>query len=279
MKRTFMGSQDKQCNKTQAIKEFYIINLASSLDRKEQMQYNIEKFYTINPHCKETIHFHFFQALTPKDIKESGFINRYERFWAGVWKAREVCETELACFASHYALWEKCVALNKPLCVLEDDIDFSPCFLYKPDMLNDIYASSYEYVRLYFLTFHKMLLIEEHFALAHRLMLGTQGYYITPHAAKKLITHAKRIYLAVDYYMSHSYLHGVIEMVYLPTLIETNAFDANSNIGKPEHQPKDKKFYRKFVVLRELHRIYRQIRMLIFAIFAVRKVCRLSKRF
>ena len=35
---------------------------------------------------------------------------------------------ELGCFASHYLLWEKCLELNEPIVVIEDDAQLEECF-------------------------------------------------------------------------------------------------------------------------------------------------------
>ncbi|RDU71259.1 hypothetical protein CQA66_06875 [Helicobacter aurati] len=246
--------------------QFFIINLEKSLDRREKMQTNIAMWQEQNPDYKDKITFHFFKAKTPQDVRESGFMQRYNRFLAWVWKARDVRENELACFFSHFTLWEKCVELNTALFIIEDDVDFTA---YLGSGAEDIAQCPYEYVRFCWSTFRRMLLVNDKFAFGHPLILGMMGYYITPNAAKKLIKNAEKIYLAVDYYLSHSFIHGVIEMVYIRPLVTLNELDKISTIGKPEHQIQnkaDKTRYKKFVIVRELHRIYRQVRTICFAV-------------
>lgn len=252
----------------------FVINLARSLDRRASMEAHIAALFAKEPHLQEKLNFTFFQAITPKDIRENGFITRYCPFWAGVYKARAVRETELACFASHYALWQKCVELGEGIIVLEDDIRL--CAGFGEGVLS-IAQSPYEYVRLAWRTWHTMYLIQERFALAPKLMLGTSGYYISPSGAAKLIKNAEKIFVAVDYYMSFSYLHNVAEMLYLPHIAEISELDEQSTIGKPEHQPKDKGFYYRFVLLRELHRLYRDVRMWLFAQKSLRACKLLAK--
>lgn len=252
--------------------KFFIINLEKSTHRKERMQQNIITWQKQNPNFKDKITFHFFKAKTPQDAIDSGFIARYNRFLAWVWKARDVRETEIACFYSHYSLWEKCVELNEAIFILEDDLDFSP---YLGSGAEDITQSPYEYVRFCWRTFRRMLLVNDKFAFAHPLILGAGGYYISPSGARKLIANANEVYIALDYYLSSSFIHGVVEMVYMRPLVILNELDANSTIGKPEHQIQskgDKIRYKKFVALRELHRIYRQIRTIIFALWHVFRI-------
>lgn len=251
--------------------KFFIINLEHSTDRRAKMQANIDKLLHENPDFVARADFKFFKAKDTQSIIDSGFIKRYSKFRAGVWKAREVRATELACFASHFALWEKCVESNEPIFILEDDVDFCEGFARGVER---IAQSGYDYVRLSWRTFHTMYLLEEHFAFAPSLILGTPGYYLTPHAARKLIKHAQTIAVAVDYYVSYSFVHGVEEMLHIPHLMHVNELDELSTIGKPEHQPKDKNFYRRFVLLREMHRIYRDARMWIFTRFALPRLKR-----
>ncbi|OBV29120.1 hypothetical protein BKN38_05165 [Helicobacter sp. CLO-3] len=252
--------------------KFFIINLERSTDRRAKMQANIDKLLRENPDFATQASFEFFKAKDTQSIIDSGFIKRYSKFRAGVWKAREVRATELACFASHFALWKKCVELDEPIFILEDDVDFCEDFARGVDR---IAQSGYDFARLSWRTFHTMYLLEEHFALAPSLMLGTSAYYLTPRAARKLIKHAQSIFVAVDYYVSFSFLHGVKEMLHIPHLVHVNELDEISTIGKPEHQPRDKSFYLRFVLLREIHRIYRHARMWIFTRFAL---LRLKKR-
>ena len=226
--------------------QIFIINLKRSADRREKMQRNIDKLLATsqrrsaessansnaNPTPESSIdsgvdstsalEFHFFNAQTPESILESGFATRYDKTLARVFKARDVRPTELACFASHYELWCKCVELGQGIFILEDDIDFCDGFVAGVEA---IATSPYEYVRLGWSTFHTCYLIDERFALAPKLMLGAPGYYLTPAAARRLIDGAKSIFLAVDYYMSFSYLHGVAEMLYLPHLVHINELD------------------------------------------------------
>lgn len=271
--------------------QIFIINLKRSADRREKMQRNIDKLLATSPNpnptlesmCVDsrldsapssTLEFHFFNAQTPESILESGFATRYDKTLARVFKARDVRPTELACFASHYALWCKCVELGREIFILEDDIDFCDGFAAGVEA---IAASPYEYVRLGWRTFHTCYLIDERFALAPKLMLGTPGYYLTPAAARRLIDNAKNIFLAVDYYMSFSYLHGVAEMLYLPHLVHINELDEHSTIGKPEYVKKDKRVYYAYVLPREIHRIYRNVRMWVFAQRALKRAKKLTR--
>lgn len=245
--------------------EVFIINLVKSTDRAHRMKQNIARWQSNNQAFKNKINFSFFTAKTPQDVQDSGFNKRYDRFLAWVWKARDVRPGEFACFLSHYTLWQKCVEIDRAIFILEDDVDL--CCNFGEGAI-DIASSPYEYVRFCWSTFRKMILVNDKFAFGHPLILGAWGYYITPVAAKKFIKNSDSIYCGLDYYMSHSFLNNVVEMVYMRPLVRLNELDCSSTIGKPEHQVRseeDKARYKKFVLLRECHRIYRQVRTICFA--------------
>lgn len=54
---------------------------------------------------------------------------------------------ELGCFASHYLLWEKCLELNEPIVVIEDDAQLEECFDDSMKNINEL--QPYGYVRLF----------------------------------------------------------------------------------------------------------------------------------
>jgi cytidyltransferase-like protein len=103
------------------------------------------------------------------------------------------------CFLSHYNLWKKCVELDKPIMIFEDDVVLSRG--YQPVTFNDILilaighptksADYWDYLnapdgRPFAETWPKSS------------MPGAMGYAIKPHAAKKLLEVYKNTYLPAD---------------------------------------------------------------------------------
>ena len=98
---------------------------------------------------------------------------------------------EMGCFASHYLLWKKCVTLNEPVMILEDDVEFCTpvpplrfkeiIHLGKPCLSRNakiIEAVSDKYQEMY---------------NPFGYLLGTYAYGITPLAAQKLIGSAHKM--------------------------------------------------------------------------------------
>ena len=98
---------------------------------------------------------------------------------------------QMGCFASHYLLWEKCVELDEPIMILEDDVEF--CAPVLPLRFREI-------IHLGKPSFPKEAEImasvpnkyQEVYNPFHYLM-GTHAYGITPVAARKLIDASHKV--------------------------------------------------------------------------------------
>lgn len=103
------------------------------------------------------------------------------------------------CFYSHYRLWKKCVELNEPITIWEDDIVLVR--KYTPIDWDDVLvlalghpAKSLKYID-YLENPEKLSEAKEYFQSS---MPGCCGYAIKPHAAKKLIDTYSKTYLPAD---------------------------------------------------------------------------------
>jgi glycosyl transferase family 25 len=84
----------------------YILNLPSAQERRQFQMSQAERLGL------EAV---FMDAQTPADISESDMMAH-----AFSWE-RAIKITEVACFLSHYAAWEKVAASQEPALILEDD--------------------------------------------------------------------------------------------------------------------------------------------------------------
>jgi GR25 family glycosyltransferase involved in LPS biosynthesis len=101
----------------------------------------------------------------------------------------------MGCFFSHFRLWEKCVELNEPIMIFEDDVLFTRTFypVEFDDVLITVFGNRNKSAKYYhYLTDPNGDPRAEKYWQAS--MPGTPGYAIKPHAAKKL----------VDYYNNHN---------------------------------------------------------------------------
>jgi len=105
----------------------------------------------------------------------------------------------LGCFYSHYRLWEKCIELNEPIMIFEDDVLFTRTYL--PVEFKDVLIlvlgnpqKSEKYLPLLNDPVGEPR-AEEYYQAS---LPGTPGYAIKPHAAKKLVDEYKMYFLKSD---------------------------------------------------------------------------------
>ncbi|HED6747430.1 TPA: glycosyltransferase family 25 protein [Campylobacter coli] len=247
----------------------FIINLERSLDRKEYMQRQNQKLFEKNPSLKNKLEFIFFKAVDAKN-KEYLEFKQHFPWWASWVLGRELSDGEKACFASHYKLCQECIKLDKPIIILEDDVEFSDEFLNNgEEYIEELSKSEYEYVRFCYLFDKKFYPLNENYILSFEKLAGTQGYVLKPSAANKFISKAKFIYTPVDDYMDMFYKHKVLNIVKKPLLLKHNC-KLESEISNLGRTNKKLKIHRKIV--REIFRLYRDISRLLYVFYIKKKL-------
>lgn len=163
---------------------------------------------------KTSFNFMFFNATSAKDIATNKiFISNYNIKMSKFIRGKALSYAEIACFSSHYRLWQKCVELDSPIVVIEDDVNFNSNFI---DSLIDIYNSNIPYVRLICSFDRGIRHMRDNFYMSFSNVSGSQGYFIAPNAALKFISHSKNWFHCVDNYMDMFFLHDVWNVLYKP---------------------------------------------------------------
>lgn len=230
----------------------FVINLKKSTDRREKIQ---EEFHS------KGIDFTFFDAV---DGRESNHFlyDDYEltkRLW--LTSGKYPSPGELGCYASHYLLWLKCIELNHPIIICEDDIELN-------ENANEIIDVVFKRITHYgFLRLESLIdedesessLIDNSDGYSIKLIKnncgGLRSYAISPLAAAKLIKH--RWCLPVDCFVGANYLHGQFSYQLSPTLvIEHGKYESTIQIKDDKNKTP---LYRK--PSRELYTLYKRIRL------------------
>lgn len=124
----------------------------------------------------------------------------------------------MGCFHSHFRLWQKCVELNEPILIFEDDVIFERGWT--PVEWNDVllvatgksvYKDDWYAEKLYNPTGEPCAV-----PLNRKVMPGAVGYGLTPHGAKKLTNFYDTWFAPADNSMNvtvvnlqcHTYLMG-----------------------------------------------------------------------
>ena len=63
--------------------------------------------------------FKYLQAYAPKDIPHKEIATQSN--WIDPFRKRKILDSEVACFLSHRKAWLKCIELNQPVIIMEDD--------------------------------------------------------------------------------------------------------------------------------------------------------------
>lgn len=191
----------------------YIINLSSAKERKERMQEEIARVGE-----QKIIEFCFYEAIAAGSEKFREYQAHYKRdFLTQLYRGKRLSDGEKACFASHYSLWQKCVSENRAMLVLEDDITFLDGFL---EQIQRIESAGVDFVRLMSFFQKKSTPFNDFLNLTKENICGTQGYYLTPKGAKKLLAKSNLWLCPVDNYLDKSYIHTLPNLISNPEIIK-----------------------------------------------------------
>lgn len=218
--------------------KIYVVNMARSTDRRERIGTLLSSM---------GLDFEFFSAIDGRVTEITGYDNdrRLKE------KGHGLTPGEMGCFASHRALWDKCVSLQENILILEDDIDFSDNFLtfFK---IADSLTSQYEYIRLGRGPLKALPVFGAYYSLDKRgdkkpyslvkYLRGPScchGYTLSPVAAEKFLRHSVQWWWPVDDYMDSEYIHHVSDYgIEPPIVLQTNL---PSEIGYADRENKGKR--------------------------------------
>jgi len=191
--------------------QIYIINLERSSTRREVMR---ERLNALG------VQFQFVAAVDGKAGAHHLFPNYDPAFCLRAWR-RPLSPGETGCFASHYQLWQHCVASNEPMIVMEDDVDVWPRFGEAVELLPGL--GGHGYIRLSGMSSSRAFRdvpagLPDDWKLVRFLdgPMGTQCYALFPGGAKRLLAGAAEWTMPVDNYMDSFWHHGVPCLGLLP---------------------------------------------------------------
>lgn len=200
--------------------QIVIINLADSQNRRDYM---LAQFDALS---QQGLHFdfQFFPAVYGKNEPNHPLFQHYNHQKRVQRKGKGLSLSELGCFASHFQAWQKCIADNQPLIVLEDDVKLTPHFA-------TFYQNADQYAQKFrFLWLHKnnlktdyyLIAQDKHFSVVkfYKDYIGTLGYLITPDVAKLLINAFQEVIYPVDNQMARCFENNLNNYALVPACIE-----------------------------------------------------------
>lgn len=195
--------------------KIFVISLHSSQTRKTQM---IKKMKAAN------VSFEFFNAIDASE-KNFKFSEKAAPKTTKKLKGYELIPSEIACYSSHFSLWEKCISLNEPIVILEDNIDVTDEF---KSTLDNAFSKidTYRYIKLSATLENRKFISKENIDKKHQIgfydkgTCGTTGYILSPIAAKRFIEHSDKFIEPVDNFMEKPWKHGIQTYSVYPSICE-----------------------------------------------------------
>ena len=130
---------------------------------------------------------------------------------------------EVGCWASHFLVWQKCLELNEPVLVVEDDVKLKPGFAELVARLEPL-MEEHRLIRLYGLVKRPYRKVEDlggGFTLIRFLRgpAGTQCYALSPEGARILLAGAASWREPVDRYIDRFWRHGLSSLAIVPYVL------------------------------------------------------------
>ena len=187
----------------------FVISLERSVERR---RFNDEQF------AKVGIAFEFLQAIDGRESRDP-ILQHYDAGRCTNFYGKPLTPGAVGCYASHYIAWQRCVALNEPVVIMEDDVGVLPTL---PAALNVLHLlmADYPLVRLFGLNERRFRSIRriDGFELIRFLRgpAGLQAYAVSPQGAATLLAHAPCWREPVDRYIDRFWSHGVQSLALRP---------------------------------------------------------------
>lgn len=179
------------------------------------------------------ISFEFFEGITGDQAISQGKFHTLRRKQFLLNTGREPTAGEIGCFASHKALWAKCVAIRRPIMVMEDDFKLSDDF---PDM---VARASRLIDRVGFLRlqkssnarYRKVAVFENTQLLAYtKPPHCTMCYCISPTVAGHFLSLTNEMDAPVDIFIKRYWRHGQPLYALTPYSVSESSVGTNSTI-------------------------------------------------
>ena len=209
-----------------------VLTLSDCIERQQKIKQQLDNL---------SLSFSFFYGVDGRNGEHSLF-SKYNKELRLAQGKPQLNKGELGCFASHYLLWEKCIELQNPILVLEDDAILDTELFLNFISNIDVKNSTLECVRLFESKRQDIELgVKSDVKLSDTLTAtwhdkgfsSATGYYLTPAGAEKLLKYADVWQMEVDNYMDRFWEHDVLPFgVYPPCLTNDESLESNIHPNK-----------------------------------------------
>ncbi|EDY86415.1 putative Lex2B [gamma proteobacterium HTCC5015] len=207
-----------------------VISLKNSQERRQAVKQQMDIL---------GIDFEFFDAITPDD-PSCRFYRRLDRRKYLINTGRHPSPTEIACYASHYALWLECIRSKSPMLIMEDDFTLTPDFKNALVACQSL-ADQYGYIRLQeeYRARSKAILKHGEFTLSRytRVPHCMMAYSINPSTAKAFVRLSETLSAPVDVMLKKHWEHKQAIYGLTPYSVIASPHSSDSTIkGRQKHR-------------------------------------------
>lgn len=205
--------------------KLFVINLEKALERRQRVT---EKLAEIGMGCE------FFAAVNGFEGLPEELADKPDDEYRIKYRGRPLTPGEKGVYASHYLLWKKCIELDEPIAIFEDDFLPTPFFSQVIAKLPELHER-YDYLRLEPQDTNFSNKMVENTPDGFQVVMwmdnagGARGYSITPKAARRFVEESETWLCAVDNFIGEPYRHHIPSMGVIPYAV-FNPSDMESQI-------------------------------------------------
>ena len=200
-----------------------VISLESATDRRSSIERQFRRLDT---------KFDFFDAVTPET--SAIHIHGYDEQEFITNCGRAATDAEIACYASHLALWRRCVEENESFLILEDDAHLDESFA-TGALITAFRVRELGLVRVSLPGLKTSTVIERlgpfEIHYCRRSPLLALGYAISPAVAQQFVARGRNVEEPVDKFMQRFWRHGQPVFAVTPPFVRLAAIADESVIG------------------------------------------------
>ena len=182
--------------------KLYVISLEESQDRRDKVDAQLE---AVN------VKYEYFDAVRVQNGAE-GYFDSYDEEQYLINCGRVATAGEIGCYASHLALWKKCVEFNQPIVIMEDDFcieeNFPAAILEVQKLISD-----YGFIRLQTEFRGKKIKAKDvaGFTLYYytKMPHSTMCYALSPIVAQAFVDSSKNLTAPIDVVMKKFWEHRI----------------------------------------------------------------------
>lgn len=202
----------------------FVISLVDADERRSNAKRQLDEL---------GIPFEFFDAIRGDDAIRERKFEGFDDIGFLLNTGRRAVAGEIGCFASHRELWKRCVELDVPVMIMEDDFDALPEFANALRCANDVILKA-GFLRLQTTVRTRKVAIasvgefqlERYKKTPHGLMC----YCLSPGVAQRFVEATRKIDAPVDVFTKKFWEHGQPMYALTPYTIAPSALNADTTI-------------------------------------------------